>query len=271
MDQPLSRGKAAVRNGVAALKLSGPGGFRFPNFTRCEFIAKIAAKETRGGTFAHLSFNSFLYALRVPSEALILRRAYKDDDLTGYAPMRSPSLIGLRGLEGNERLVIRFERRKNLPIGCILSRPFLRKLAAPSAKRLCPIHAFWPPIASSVKCGQKLFPVYAAQNVATTIKAVLAKLDIPHAESYTPHGFRRGAAQELKERGCQWPIGASVGEWRSLAFMGYVDIANDVARDMSKLLVEYEQLPDDEVRRWVTGPRVRQAGQRRVSGPRYPL
>ena len=111
------------KNVVAALKPVGSGKFRFPNFIRIEFIAKIVAKETRGGPFAQLSFISFLYALRVPSEALISRGAFKDDDLTGYAPMRRKAFIGPRGLMGHECLIIRFERRKNLPNGCILPRP----------------------------------------------------------------------------------------------------------------------------------------------------
>ena len=180
------------------MKLIGSGKFTFPNFIRSEVIAKILTKETRDGTFAQLCFISFLYALRVPSEALILRRAFLDADLTGHAPMRSPAQIGIRGMLGRECLVIRFGRRKNLPNGGILHRPCFCKLAATSAKRLCPIHSIWPAIASRVKCGELLFPGYSTQNVNTAIKAVLAKLDIPYAESYTSHGFRRGAAQDLK-------------------------------------------------------------------------
>ena len=182
--------------------------------------------------------------------------------------MRSPALIALRGPAGHECLAIRFLRRKNLPNGCILPRPCFCKLAAPSAKRLFPVHAFWPAIASRVRCGEKLFPWYTTQNVNTTIKDVLAKLGIPQAELYTPHGYRRGAAQEIKERGCQWPIVASLGEWRILAFMGYIDIAKDVSRDMSKLLIECDQLSDDEVRHWVTGPR---RWSRSTVGIRAPL
>ena len=267
LEQPLSWDTAAVKNIVAAIKLLGTGKFRFPNFIRSEFVAKILAKESRDGSFAQLAYISFLYALRVPSEALVLRRSFLDDDLTGFAPIQYKALIGIRGPAGHECLVIRFSRRKNLPNGCILSRPCFCKLEARSARRLCPVHAIWPAIAARVRCGEMLFPGYTTQNVNTTIKAVLAKLDIPQAELYTSHGFRRGAAQELKERGCQWPIVASLGEWRSLAFMGYIDIAKDVARDMSKLLIECEQLSDDEVRHWVTGPR-RGVDTHWVSGPR---
>ena len=255
LEHPLSRGTPAVENVVAALKLEGSGKFRFPNFARSDFIARIAAKETRDGPFAQLSFLAFLYALRVPSEALVMKRAFVDDNLTGHAPMKSGILIGLRGLPGHECLAIRFKRRKNLPYGRILPRPCFCKIAAPSARRLCPVRAFWPSIASRVKCGQKLLPSFSAQSVNRAIKAVLKKPDAPYAESYTSHGYRLGATQELKERGCQWPIVASIGEWRILAFMSYIDIAEDVAKEMSKLLIERDPLTDDEeVRHWVTGP-----------------
>ena len=62
LEHPLSWGSAAIKNSVAALKLLGTRKFRFPNFIRIEFIAKITAKETRDGALAQLSFTSFLYA-----------------------------------------------------------------------------------------------------------------------------------------------------------------------------------------------------------------
>ena len=161
-----------------------------------------------------------------------------------------------------------FLRRKYPPDGRISHRPLFCNLAAPSATRLFPAHAFWPAIASRVKCGVKIPPCYSKQNFNTSIKAALEKLGIPHAERYTSHGYTPGAAQELKERGPQWPIVASLGKWRRLASMGYIDIAKDVARDMSKLLIECEQLSGDEVRRWVTGP---QEGGGLPLGTRAPL
>ena len=89
--------------------------------------------------------------------------------------------------------------------------------------------------------------MYRATNVNTTIKAVLAKIGIEFAQSYTSHGFRRGATQEPKAKGYQISVIATVGEWRSLAFLGYVDTALDVARDMAKLVIETEELTDEEV------------------------
>ena len=86
LEQPLSWDTREVATVAAALNLAGKGKFRTPNFIRIEFIAMITAHETRGGDFTQLAFISFLYALRVPSGALILRRAFKNDDITGMTP-----------------------------------------------------------------------------------------------------------------------------------------------------------------------------------------
>ena len=240
LELPLTWETPEVKNCIAALKLQGGGEFRFPNSIRSEIISKIIARDARDGIFAHLPRLSFLFAMRVPSEDLLRKRAYKNDDLTGQSPMKDTSLIGLLGEPGAEFSVARFERRKNLSNGCILSRPCFRKLSSPKARKLFPGHAIWPAIAARVRPGDKLSPAFSSQKDNTTITAVLKKLEIPFAQSYASHGYGRGAAKELKEKGSQWPVVASVGEWRSLAFMGYVAIALDVARDMSKLLIERE-------------------------------
>ena len=81
-------------------------------------------------------------------------------------------------------------------------------------------------------------PNYTVRNINPVLKRVCEKIGLPNASRYSSHAFRRGAAQELKENGSQWPTIATLGDWRSLAFRGYVDIATDIARDMSKLLAE---------------------------------
>ena len=108
-----------------------------------------------------------------------------------------------------------------------------------------------------VRTGEKLFPSYYATKTNNTLKAVLKKLDVPHAGKYSSHGFRRGAANELRATGSPWSVIATVGGWKSLAFRGYVDLTQEVDRDMAKLLIETEQLdsePELEVRLWAQGP-----------------
>ena len=204
---------------------------------------QILKHETPSSEFAQIAYISFLFALRIPSETLQLIRAYKGGDLDRFSPQAERALTGLNGPKGHERLIIRFTRRKNLPQGCIVAMPCFCKLAERAAHQLCPVHFFWPLITCRVRPGAKLFSNYYDTKVNNTLKAVLRKLKIPNAERYSSHGFRRGAANELKTRGSQWSAILSLGEWRSLAFLGYVDLTPELDRDTSKLLLE----TDDDV------------------------
>ena len=106
--------------------------------------------------------------------------------------------------------------------------------------------------------GKALFPSFYDTKVNNTLKAVLNKLHVPYANRYSSHGFRRGAANELKTKGSQWSTIASIVEWESLSFLGYVDITPELDRDLSKLLIEVEDLDsdlDDEVMSLGLGPR----------------
>ena len=222
LDQPVRWITPAVTNLVKGLKLAGKAKLRFPNFIDSSLTVKIINRESRKSEFAQLAYVSFLFALRVPSEALTLVRSYKSDDITQFLPQAERALIGLKGLPGEEKLVLRFNRRKNLPQGCIMTRPCFCQLSTTVAHQLCPVHFSWPLIRARVKSGAKLFPNYYDTKSNNTIKAVLAKLGIANAHRYSSHGFRRGAANELKSKGSQWPTVATLGEWRSLAFTGYV-------------------------------------------------
>ena len=79
-------------------------------------------------------------------------------------------------------------------------------------------------------------PTYSGRKVNTALRTAMGNLSIPEASRFSPPGFRRGAAQQLKTTGSQWPTVAASGFWQSLAFKGYIDLTADVARDMSKLL-----------------------------------
>ena len=221
------------------MKLAAKGQFRFPNFITSDVVLRIIKHETPSGEFGQLAFIAFLFALRVPSEALPLRRAFAYDDLEGFRPMRDPALISLRGSANNPCLVLRLATRKNLPSGCIMRRPCFCDIAKCAEHRLCPVHFLWPLIRARVPAGKALFPPYSGRNVNAVLRAVLTKLSVPEASRFSPRGFRRGAAQELKATGSQWSTVAAAGCWQSLDFKGYIDLTADVARDMSKLLAEH--------------------------------
>ena len=96
--------------------------------------------------------------------------------------------------------------------------------------------------------GRRTFPSCTVRNLNPLHKRACGKIGLPNASRYSSHAFRRGASQELKEKGPQWPTIATLGDWCALDFRGYVDITTDIARDMSKLLAEAEAFAsgDDE-------------------------
>ena len=78
-----------------------------------------------------------------------------------------------------------------------------------------------------------------------SIRDILTKLLVPHAGRYSSRSYRRGEAQALQSKGPQWPTVATIGDWRSLACKGYVDLANEVARDLPQLLIADMSLGKD--------------------------
>ena len=153
LGESLAWDAAAVSNVIEALKLQGAGKYRSPNFIRSDFALRVLVRDSRGTILAQICYISFLFALRVPSEALQIRRAYMDDDLTSFDPVKDRALIALRGPPSCPKLVLRLARRKNLAHGCILPRPCFCEPSPSKAAKLCPVHAIWPAIAALVKPG----------------------------------------------------------------------------------------------------------------------
>ena len=71
LEQPTSRETKAV----------AMGRFRHLSFIRINIIAQLREKESRDGASTQMAFTPFLLALRGPSGASPIRRAYRNDDL----------------------------------------------------------------------------------------------------------------------------------------------------------------------------------------------
>ena len=231
---------SAVINTVNGLRSAGKGKFRFHKFIRSDLVIKVINFEPIGSQFAQLAFCAHLFALRVPSEALHLRRASSSDSMDMLSPAQDEALIAVRQGPQGPKLIPRLAYRKNLPTGCVLYRPCFCGFSEASPKHhgLCPIHVWRMHVCCRVEPGRLLIAEVNPRNISRVIKTVFRKLKLPRAESYTAHGFRRGASRELKERGSQWATAAGAGGWRSLASRGYVDTAEDISRAMDKLLIE---------------------------------
>lgn len=100
--EPLACDADSVKNVIPALILKGKVTYRFPNFIRSDIALQIRIRDSRESPFAQLAYISPLYALRAPSEALLLSRDYRNDEPTSFAPMKSLSLVAIRGVNPNE-------------------------------------------------------------------------------------------------------------------------------------------------------------------------
>ena len=102
----------AVRNLAKGLESSSDASFKFPNFIFSKDLLRIIDRETLGIQFGQICYLSYLFPLRVPSETLQIRWAYRDDPLAEFSPQTDRSLMGIRRYQNNELLVLKFARRK---------------------------------------------------------------------------------------------------------------------------------------------------------------
>lgn len=75
-----------VRHVAKGLKKRQNRSFRSHNFIRSSLLAKIVERKSTKSEFAQSASLSFLFAIRVPSDTLQLRRAYRGDKLLDPPP-----------------------------------------------------------------------------------------------------------------------------------------------------------------------------------------
>ena len=173
--------------------------------------------------------------------------AFKHGEVDIFTPQKEKGLIPLRRTpEGRKVLVDKLAYREQMPGGCVMRRPFFCKLGSRDATRLCPVHWFWHWVGNNIRSVQPIFPSLNGRNINRTLRDVLKKINVPASSRYSSHGVRRGAAQELKESASQWSIVASLGQWSSLCFKGYVDLSGEMAQEMGKLFIDSYDFESDE-------------------------
>ena len=253
------------------LKNSLHRGSQSINYIWKESLLKIIAREDLSHEFSRLCFISYVFLLRVPSEALPLVRAFPDEDVTAKSrPLDSPALIDLRRVDGTLKLVIKLDSRKNIRGGAVLSRPCLCARESFGKGSICPVHTLWPAIRAGTRCGQPLFPSYNSGNLNPTLKTVLEKCGVKDALQLSPHGFRRAAAEELKRQGGSYGLIMSMGNWNSQAFKGYLTFDLDEEREIVQLMAqdtsEEEDTPPPRSRRKLEKRKRRKKRRREPEG-----
>ena len=237
---------ASIRSIARGLKRNRDISFRFHNFADFAMLLELLALEGWRSPFVRAAMLSFLFSLRVPSETLLLRRAYGNEPLLSFCRQETKARIGVRISNSVNILVAKFSYRKNIPSGCILRRPCICAPKTSAPHPFCPVHILWHHIRRTTLPGEHLFPELTQRNFNPTLKKTFAKASIPDAERFSSHCFRRGATQALKN--CEATPRTLVGSgvWNSKAVLGYVDLTQDESAELSTLLLNPSLSSDSE-------------------------
>ena len=203
----VKRAKATLR------KLEGPA--RVRRFIGEQLTARLfKATVNEDKSVAMLYLLAYAFMLRVPSEALpVLTGDVGEQDLPVPAGMHSR--LGLRRGE----LVLQLARRKNRPHGSVLVRGCWCSRCAAT----CPVHVLAPWLCALPE-GSSPFGHLTARAARTGLKLKLAALGTPNAADFWLHDFRRGHTQDLLDRGANLGEILRAGEWRTPAFLCYLDL-----------------------------------------------
>ena len=130
--------------------------------------------------FAMLCLLSYLFLLRVPSEALPVVRCCKDSDVGEQSRL---------WMDGDE-LCLQLRRRKNKLKGSLLR----RKCHCAASRSTCPIHVLWK-FFVSLPVGSKPFVEFTASGALCRLRALLVKIGIAGVDKFNTKAFRRGHAE----------------------------------------------------------------------------
>ena len=218
---------------------------RFSNSITPQILDSLIRAESWESPFARLCYISFLFMLRVPSEALPLIRAPVDELLLSDSSPSSQAVIGLREFQGHTRLVLRLARRKNAPRGFTAMRPCFCGANALLPKHNCPIHVFWAEVLRNTAPGQPLFPTLVNKNINRVLRASLGRIAVPDSERYSSHGFRRGAATAILDSGSSLAEIMRTAGWSSSSFRIYLNLQKAEESSMRKVLAGGESPSSD--------------------------
>ena len=166
--------------------------------------------------FAMLWLVSYAFLLRVPSEALPMKKMRPlEDGADG-----EQSIVWREG----EEVCLRLRSRKNRRQGSGVMR---RACTCAGGKATCMVHTFWDSWMQFWPDGEAPWSPCTAQLAITRLRADLAKLApvVTEPEKYGTHDFRRGHAEDLRASGSSLAEILKAGQWKSAAFLRYVNEA----------------------------------------------
>ena len=154
---------------------------------------------------------TYAFLLRCRSEALPL--------CSGGVPERLlPRGVHPAMVADDESVSLRLASRKNRPEGSLLTRSCWCK----ACRITCPVHSFgswW----QRQPAGTRPFEGVKGGVALRELRRRLLVLGVPEAERHCLHDFRRGHAEDLRASGAPLITILKAGEWRSPAFLLYLD------------------------------------------------
>lgn len=204
-------------------------------------------------SFAMLWLVTYTWLLRLPSEVRacrVLARGLVHRHIWQALPLcvgrpDSPSSADEQTLiwkEGDE-ICLRLRRRKNRPKG---SGTMRRVCTCKGSVHICPVHVLWDKFLDKMPEGSHPWSGVSAGLAMIRLRRVLEQLQLQEAASYRTQDLRRGHAevsasclkaqslifcascdpQEMRKSGCSLAEVLRAGQWRSAAFMKYLDEAD---------------------------------------------
>ena len=159
---------------------------------------------------------AYAFLLRVRSESLPIRIAGDGEDPNGQVPAGQHSSL----MATKDAIVLKLERRKNRVHGSKLT----RGCWCSTCKVTCPLHCLGPWLLQ-MTAGHRPFGRMTGARATSQLRRRLALLHVPEADKFNLHGFRRGHAQDLLASGADLYTILRAGEWRSSAFVEYLEQA----------------------------------------------
>ena len=180
--------------------------------------------ETFESEFGRLGYVSYLFVLRLQSEALPIMYAFDGEPLLSRSGSFAKSTIGLRRIGNEDRIVLRLAFRKNTRAVTIALRPCFCDNGGLVPRSLCPIHSFWAAVTAHTRPGGFLFPTLRSRNVTRILRRSLANAGVLEGNRYTPHCFRRGIANEILRSGSTLATIMRAGGWSSGGYRAYLEL-----------------------------------------------
>ena len=205
-------GANLLRRAKRAIDKKGKFIARGPMFLRLEVVNELLTLADGIEPWRHLAMlflTSYVFLLRVPSEGLPITF---DNSGSGVGK-------ALLSVEENA-VVLRLASRKNRPQGSTLRRSCWCR----ECKATCPVHVLgaW---FKTLPQGRRAFEGITAASALANLRSWLQRLEVPDAEKYRLHDFRRGHCRDLQASGASLAKILEAGEWKSPAFLSYLDKA----------------------------------------------